>query len=590
MSLKKMFENNFFIIKMMWKVDKKFFLLFVFRTLFSSLEAIIQSFILKNIIAVIENHGTFREIIYNAALMAMIFGIERLFAYISTRTKDIASVKFSVYMNCFIYDKISCCELEDFENPQWNNDLNNALSVNQDALSTVSVLIQFISSVISTITTAIILFAYKWYLCVFVILAALLSSLMSAVNKKNQYNYIIDSSKDRRESSYYPSILFNGEYAKERKIFGYSGWLIDKYKHANSVIIKKLKALCIKFAGNLLLTNAVSNLLSVAIIIIVGCEAVKGDISIASFSLYTSLFASFSDGIRNFLNTYVDLQEKSLYLNYLTDFLSKIENKRTFAGSEPVTRSGNDTIEFRNVCFKYPSEEKYTLKNINFSFGSNEKICLVGVNGAGKTTLIKLLVGLYVPTEGEILYNGVNIQNLNITEYRNLFSTCFQDFRKYSFTVSENLIFNYGSEQSDKEVTEALKKVGLFDKINGFPNTIHTPLTRYYEENGKELSGGEWQKLSLARALLYNRAFLILDEPTSNLDAIAENDFFGNLEKNVTESGIMFVSHRLSSAKISDKIIVIDGGEIKESGSHDELMRKDGFYSKLFKMQSERYE
>lgn len=150
--------------------------------------------------------------------------------------------------------------------------------------------------------------------------------------------------------------------------------------------------------------------------------------------------------------------------------------------------------------------------------------------------------------------------------------------------------YNYQSEQSNQEVVEALKKVGLFDKINGFPNTIHTPLTRYYEESGKELSGGEWQKLSLARAFLCSRAFLILDEPSSNLDAIAENEFFNNIEKNITETGVMFVSHRLSSAKISDKIIVIDNGEIKETGSHSDLMRKDGHYSKLFKMQSERYE
>ena len=196
-------------------------------------------------------------------LMAVIYGAERLLMYISTKKKDIVSVKFAVHMNCFIYDKISNCELEDFENPQWNNDLNNALSINQDALSTVSVLIQFISSVISTITIAIILFAYKWYLCLFVILAALLSSLSSAVNKKHQYDYQIESSKDRREASYYPSILFNGEYAKERKMFGYSEWLIDKYKRANSVIIKKLQALCTKIARNLLATNAISNLLSV---------------------------------------------------------------------------------------------------------------------------------------------------------------------------------------------------------------------------------------------------------------------------------------------------------------------------------------
>ena len=316
----------------------------------------------------------------------------------------------------------------------------------------------------------------------------------------------------------------------------------------------------------------------------------SGSISIASFSLYTSLFSTFSEGIRDFLSTYVDLQEKSLYLNLLTEFLAKTDNKRVFVGNNPVNRDKVDVIEFKDVWFKYPSEKNYTLKNINFSFKSDEKICLVGVNGAGKTTLIKLLLGLYSPTKGKILYNGNDVQNLNILEYRNLFSACFQDFCKYSFTVSENLIFNYSSERSDQEVMEALKKVGLFNKINGFPNTIHTPLTRYYEETGKELSGGEWQRLSLARVFLRSRAFIILDEPSSNLDAIAENDFFNDIEENIAGIGVMFVSHRLSSAKISDKIVVIDNGEIKEMGNHNKLICKDGYYSRMFKMQSERYE
>ena len=587
-SVGKIFRNTFFVLKNLWDVDKAFLCFLVFRTCFYSINAIADSFILKKIIEAIEQDEGFETVLHYGLFLVLLLAAGQVVSYISTLYNDTTSVKYTVHMNRFIYDRLSACELEDYENPEWNDRLNNALSINADAFSVVSAFAQMISSVISTAAVAIILLSYKWYLCLLVVAVAVLTAAVSSANKKLQYNYQLDSSKDRRKASYYPGVLFNGAFAKERKLYGYSEWLIEKYRNANGKIIEKLGALCAEMGKNYLITGFLANALRVATVLLVAHDAVHDCISIAQFSLYVSLFSTLSSNTDRLLSSCVWMQEKSLYIDYLLGFLNDISGKKTFAGKDHIERRQVNTIEFRGVSYRYPSEREYTLKNINFTFRDDEKICLVGVNGAGKTTLIKLLLGLYAPIEGKILFNNKDIAELDIAEYRKLFSGCFQDYCRYSLTVGENLVFSDVTEKNAEKIADSLEKVGLYGKISGFEKGINTPLTRYYDDSGKELSGGEWQKLALARAFLRGASFLVLDEPSSNLDAEAENKIFELIDKNVN-SGVLFVSHRLSSAKSSDKIIVLTNGTISEHGTHTELINKKGEYYRLFILQSERY-
>jgi ABC-type multidrug transport system fused ATPase/permease subunit len=248
------------------------------------------------------------------------------------------------------------------------------------------------------------------------------------------------------------------------------------------------------------------------------------------------------------------------------------------------------TIEFENVSFKYPDKEKYVLKNINLKLSGCDRIVLVGLNGPGKTTLIKLLTRLYDPTEGRILLDGEDIRSYSPEALYDIFGIVFQDFGKYSLTVRENIAFgDVKRSHDDDEIALAATRADADSFIEKLSHGYDTPLTRLFEEDGIELSGGQWQRLSVARAFYKESEILILDEPTAALDAIAEKEVYDRFAELSADRMSIFVSHRLSSAVGADKIVVLGEGEIVEIGSHSELMAAKGAYHKLFSTQAENY-
>lgn len=254
------------------------------------------------------------------------------------------------------------------------------------------------------------------------------------------------------------------------------------------------------------------------------------------------------------------------------------------------TRGTVHTIEFQNVSFKYPGTERYVLKDISLKLSGYERIVLVGLNGAGKTTLIKLLTRLYDPTEGRILLDGEDLRSYSPEALYNIFGIVFQDFGKYSQTVKENIAFgDVKKEHSDEDIKLSATRADADGFIEKLPLNYYTPLTRVFEEDGIELSGGQWQRLSVARAFYKDSEILILDEPTASLDAIAEKEVYDRFAELSADRMSVFVSHRLSSAVGADKIVVIGDGKIVEIGSHEELMAAGGEYHRLFSTQAENY-
>jgi ABC-type multidrug transport system fused ATPase/permease subunit len=254
-----------------------------------------------------------------------------------------------------------------------------------------------------------------------------------------------------------------------------------------------------------------------------------------------------------------------------------------------VTR-GKHTIELREVSFKYPGSDRYVLKNINLTLDPCDSVVLVGLNGAGKTTLIKLLTRLYDPTEGVILLDGIDIREYDPADLHSIFGIIFQDFGKYAVSAAENIELGDIEREHDREdVEEAAVRSDADGFIKKLPQGYDTPLTRIFEDDGIELSGGQWQKLSVARAFYKNSDIMILDEPTASLDAIAEREVFNRFSELAEGKLTVFVSHRLSSATTASKIVVIDNGEVAEVGNHSELMQKRGKYYELFSTQASRY-
>ena len=326
---------------------------------------------------------------------------------------------------------------------------------------------------------------------------------------------------------------------------------------------------------------------SALILVYVGIKILNKTLSIGDFTLYSSLIVQFSGGIGSIFSSFTQTYENEIKLNNFKSFLgwkTKLVTNGKMKIKSPVV------IEFRNVSFKYPDTERYILKEVSFKIDKYEKVALVGLNGAGKSTIIKLMLRLYDPTEGTIFINSINIKEYDIEGLRKTFGVVFQDFCCYALKLRENItIADIENDTDDETITAACHAAGMDALLKKFSNNLDIYLTKQFDDKGEELSGGEWQKIAIARAYFQNSEFMIMDEPTSSLDPEAEYAMFETLTNLCKKKGAIFISHRLSSVTMADRILVLENGKIIESGSHKELMQNKGQYAHLFTLQAERY-
>ena len=310
-----------------------------------------------------------------------------------------------------------------------------------------------------------------------------------------------------------------------------------------------------------------------------------GSISLGSFMMYISAITSFSMAIRHIINAIVEIKAYDMYYGNLEAYINIPSMMRT--GTKEIPSNCTHTIEFRNVSFQYPGSEYLVLKNVNISLQSGEKLLIVGENGTGKSTFIKLMMRLYDPTEGSILLDGINIKEFDYESYLSLFSTVFQDYHLFSFSLKENIAMSESCD--DDQILQILNRVGLADKMCHANVTLNTEIHKNFSEDGFEPSGGEGQRMAIARALYKNAPIVILDEPTAALDPRAEYDIYKQFQDMVAGKTAVYISHRLSSSKFCDTIAVFDNGCITEYGSHEELLNHSGKYAELFNMQAAFY-
>lgn len=332
----------------------------------------------------------------------------------------------------------------------------------------------------------------------------------------------------------------------------------------------------------------ISALLSSLVYIFVGLKALMGFITIGNVMKYAGSINQFMNSSSMFLMSIVGLKTNNQYLQLYLDFLN-IEGKK-YKGTLPVEKRNDDEyeIEFKNVSFKYPGTEEYVLKDISMKLNIGERLAIVGMNGSGKTTFIKLLCRLYDPDVGEILLNGIDIKKYDYDEYLSLFSIVFQDFKLFSFSLGQNVAASV--DYDEDKVRVVLEDAGLGERLNRMPKGIQTSLYKDFDEEGVEISGGEAQKIALARALYRNAPIIILDEPTAALDPIAEFEIYSKFNEIVGTKTAFYISHRLSSCRFCDEIAVFHEGRIIQKGNHDELLKDmDGKYYELWHSQAQYY-
>ncbi len=421
---------------------------------------------------------------------------------------------------------------------------------------------------------------------------AALCAFSYRINKKinaiEQKNYARLSTIDRIVN-YFAWELMDFRYGKDIRLYGADGmmmgkwnYLLEDYFRTWNDMVRKMLPLRV---GNDLTINVLRDVITYCYL---GYLAITGRITIPVMTQLVTAAATFYTSISNMTENVQNIIKRS---NYANEFVTFMDYPDAIRKGDKAVKAGEHAIAFRNVTFSYPGADTQVLKGVNLTINAGEHLSVVGLNGAGKTTLIKLLCRLYDPDEGEILMDGVDIREYNHKQYMSAFAPVFQDFKLFSFSVRENLILaEEAGEEEQEAVTKILQQVGIYDRLNDLKKGLDTILFKYFDDEGIEPSGGEQQKLAIARALYKNAPVVILDEPTAALDPIAEYEIYCQFEEMVKGKTAIYISHRLSSCQFCDNIAVFSDGAVAEYGTHDELVNcPDGIYAEMFAAQAQYY-
>lgn len=390
-----------------------------------------------------------------------------------------------------------------------------------------------------------------------------------------------------RKIDYMTRVTQDFDYAKDIRLFDMKEYLSGKQ---HQVLMEKQEKML--RSRNLWIYNSefahfMSMISTAAVYGILIFNVIDRNMSIGNFTLYLGLSTAFTSALTQFFNALGEYKDRSMQVDDFRSFMDlKVEEDKDVI---PVPCEEKYTFEFRNVSFRYQGMENYALKNVNLTLEYGKRLAIVGLNGAGKTTFVKLLLRLYDATEGEILLNGINIQRFKREEYYRLFAPVFQNVELFAFPLSENVSMETPENTRKEKAYESLCRSGLSEKLDGLKDGIDTEVLKIIHEDGIDLSGGEKQKLALARALYKDAPVMVLDEPTAALDALAEYHLYKSFDDIIGEKTAVYISHRLSSTRFCHRIAMFVKGELTEYGSHDELMEKKGAYAELFEVQAQYY-
>lgn len=540
---------------------------------------------------------------HNRELAIRLVGLELVLMVLSalqfraqSLTKMLLGARLSVDINVMILKKAVSLDLAHFEDPKFYDQLTRARrEASSRPLGMVGDVLQLVQGILTLVGYIGLLWTFS-PLAVMVLIAAALPAAAGEVRfSRAAFRLRNFRAPESRRLNYIEYILGSDEHAKEVMVLGLGPALLDRYRSLGESLYEDDRKLAVRRAIWGYLLSLLATIAFYGCYAVIVGLAVAGKLSLGEMTLYVVAFRQGQQAFQSTLSSLGGIYEHDLYMSNLFDFLAipTVQSRALPAPSNPSEPSSTG-IEFDHVSFKYPGETRYALRDVSLKIPAGQSLALVGHNGAGKTTFIKLLCGLYQPSEGRILLDGKDLSMLPPDEVRRRIGVVFQDFGQYQFSVRDNVSFGSIAHSDDKpRIERALERGGADEFVRGFPEGIDALLGRWFHK-GVELSGGQWQRIALSRAFMREEAdILVLDEPTAALDAEAEHKVFERFRELTQGRTAILISHRFPTVRMADRIVVLeggsDGGHIAEQGTHSELIAQGGRYAGLFKLQAQGY-
>lgn len=480
-------------------------------------------------------------------------------------------------------------DLYQFEDPEFYDKLERARRQTNGRTVLMSQVLSQLQDMNTIIFLGAGLIVFNPWLILILFIALIPSFLGESHFNQRSYSLTQSWTPERRELDYLRYIGASDQTAKEVKIFNLSGFLANRFKAVSDRYYRANRDLAIKRAGWGSLLSAIGAAAYYGAYIFIILQTISGSITVGTMTFLSGSFNRMQGMLQAIMSRFSRITEGALYLQDLFSFFAIQPLIQSSEKSLPVPRPIQEGIIFENVSFKYPNTERWAIRNLSFHLKKSEKLALVGENGAGKTTLVKLLARLYEPTAGRILLDGVDIRNYNLKDLRENVGIIFQDYIRFQLRASENIAVGNIEQLAEMgEIEQAAQKSLADTVVEELPDKYQQMLGRRFAK-GVELSGGQWQKIALARAYMRDAQLLILDEPTSALDARAEHEVFLRFSELIHGKMAVLISHRFSTVRMADRILFLENGRLLELGSHEELMLKDGKYAELFSLQAKGY-
>ena len=590
--IKRLISNVFYIMKYTFRHDKLMAIAYILsQSIDVAAVSIINTFMLKEVIdELLRGADIFNIVKILAVMLALSFiGLGSLICLENLFFTRLVKVSGKVQRE--LMEKARLIDLKCYDIPEYYDDFVIAASQSEDMITKAIMSIgRIVSGVLAMLISGTFIVTLNPMVAVFPVIGFIINIVTRFIITKLEYQFSIEQKKIRRKADYSRRVFYQPEYAKEIKLTGIEEALMEQYNEA----IAEERKIAFKYSLKILPPTLINWICTYTLCQFFAVPVYLAYLAIEKQTIRLGEVASLKNATNEIkyrldqMNyALVDFQTVGQYAEKFRRFMDYEINIEGCEGDEPLPE--DCTLELKNVGFKYKDGERYVLKNVSMTIRKGEKLALVGENGAGKTTLIKLIMRLYDVTEGEITFGGVDIRKLNTRAYREKIGAVFQDFQIYGATLAENVKMDYIEERDSGEIIHALERADFRDKLDKLPDSISTELTKEFSENGTILSGGESQKAAIARIFIKDAPVAILDEPSSALDPIAEYRLNKSMLDNAENQAVILISHRLSTTKDADRIILLENGTVAESGTHTELLEKGGTYAKMWNVQAEKY-